>query len=200
MTEKAENFWREDEQSKSQEKQIVPKKLGKLEFKGENVRNALAQLILTVVELLRELLEKQALHRIESGELADEQVENLGLTFMQLKDEVEKLKDYFQLEDEDLNLDLGPLTLRDTPDLPEAEEGKVSAVELLDKLLSKGVVARGDIVISVAEVDLISANLGLLLASINKSKELYNAPNTAQLEEEVRLLRAENEKLKKLGY
>jgi hypothetical protein len=196
MTEKPENFWKEDEINKSRDKPIAPKKSTKLEFKGDNVRNALAQLILTVVELLRELLEKQALRRIESGELADSQVENLGMTFMQLKNEVEKLKDYFQLDDEDLNIDLGPLTLRDTHEVPELEEGKVSAIELLDKLLSKGVVARGDIVISVAEVDLISANLGLVLASINKSKELYNAPSTIQLEEEVRLLRAENERLK----
>jgi hypothetical protein len=195
MTEKTEKFWKEDK-GILRDKQTVPKKTTKLEFKGDNVRNALAQLILTVVELLRELLEKQALRRIESGELADLQVENLGMTFMQLKSEVEKLKDYFKLEDEDLNLDLGPLTLRDTHDLPEVEEGKVSAIELLDKLLSKGVVARGDIVISVAEVDLISANLGLLLASINKSKELYNAPSTSELEEEVRLLRTENERLK----
>jgi hypothetical protein len=194
MTEdKPEKFWKGET---PRDKPVAPKKPSKFEFKGDNVRNALAQLILTVVELLRELLEKQALRRIESGELADDQVENLGVTFMQLKDEVEKLKDYFQFDDEDLNLDIGPLTLRDTPDLPEAEEGKVSAVELLDKLLSKGVVARGDIVISVAEVDLISANLGLLLASINKSKELYSAPGSAQLQEEVRLLREENARLK----
>jgi hypothetical protein len=195
MTEKAEKFWKGDKE-KSLGESLVPKKPGKLEFKGQNVRNALAQLVLTVVELLRELLEKQALRRIESGELEDSQVENLGMTFMQLKEEVEKLKEHFQFEDEDLNLDLGPLSLRDIPDLPEEEEGKVSAIELLDKLLSKGVVARGDIVISVAEVDLISANLGLVLASINKAKELYNAPSSAKLEEEVRLLRAENEKLK----
>jgi hypothetical protein len=192
MTEKAEKFWTAE---KKESKESVPRQPRKVEFKGENVRNALAQLILTVVELLRELLEKQALRRIESGELADEQVENLGLTFMQLKSEVEKLRDYFQLEDEDLNVDLGPLSLRDTADIPDGDK-KVSAIELLDKLLSKGVIAKGDIIISVAEVDLISANLGVLLASIGKAKELYNAPNTAQLEREVRLLREENLKLK----
>jgi hypothetical protein len=191
-----EKFWKKEEKKNSSDKPVSPPKPTTFDFKGENVRNALAQLILTVVELLRELLEKQALRRIESGELEDEQVENLGMTFMQLKNEVEKLKDYFQLEDEDLNLDLGPLTLRDTPELPEAEEGKVSAIELLDKLLSKGVVARGDIVISVAEVDLISANLGLVLASINKARELYATASTSELEKEVRLLREENEKLK----
>jgi hypothetical protein len=194
--EKAEKFWKEDGKNKPLSEPEKPRQPKKVEFKGENVRNALAQLVLTVVELLRELLEKQALRRIESGELADEQVENLGMTFMQLKNEVEKLRDYFQFDDEDLNIDLGPLTLRDIPDLPDETEGKVSAIELLDKLLSKGVVARGDIVISVAEVDLISANLGILLASIGKAKELYATTNTAQLEEEVRKLKAENDRLR----
>jgi DNA-damage-inducible protein D len=193
MDEKAEKFWKPGEESDS--KKHPPQKK-KVEFKGENVRNALAQLVLTVVELLRELLEKQALRRIESGELPDEQVENLGLTFMQLKKEVEKLKNYFQLEDEDLNLDLGPLSLRDIPELPDDQKEKVSAIELLDRLLSKGVIARGNIVISVAEVDLISANLGILLASIDKAKEYYAAPSTAELAEEARLLREENRLLK----
>jgi hypothetical protein len=189
---KPEKFWKGETNPTDR----VKPKPKKVEFKGENVRNALAQLVLTVVELLRELLEKQALRRIESGELADEQVENLGMTFMQLKNEVEKLRDYFQFDDEDLNLELGPLSLRDTADLPDDVEGRVSAIELLDKLLSKGVVARGDIIISVAEVDLISANLGVVLASITKARELYNAPDTAQLEEEVRKLRAENKQLR----
>jgi hypothetical protein len=195
----AEHFWKGDGKRNPAYESPIPKKPHKVEFKGENVRNALAQLVLTVVELLRELLEKQALRRIEAGELADEQVENLGLTFMKLKEEVEKLKDHFQLEDEDLNIELGPLSLRDTQELPDDPEGKVSAIELLDKLLSKGVVARGDIVVSVAEVDLISANLGILLASIGKAKELYATPSTAQLEEEVRLLREENTKLREGG-
>jgi hypothetical protein len=197
MEEKAEKFWKDD--GTTPPEKPVKSKPHKVEFKGENVRNALAQLVLTVVELLRELLEKQALRRIEAGELADEQVENLGMTFMQLKNEVEKLRDYFQFDDEDLNLELGPLTLRDTTDLPDDVEGRVSAIELLDKLLSKGVVARGDIIISVAEVDLISANLGVVLASITKARELYNAPDTAQLEEEVRKLRAENKQLRGTG-
>jgi hypothetical protein len=190
---KPDKFWTDEALKKKREE---PKPKQKISIDGEKVRNGLAQLILTVVELLRELLEKQALRRIESGALTDEQVEKLGMTFMQLKNEVEKMKDYFQLEDEDLNVNLGGLMLRDVPD--EFEEGKASAIELLDRLLSKGVVARGDVVISVAEVDLISANLGLLLASVDKARELYAAPSTSELEEEVRLLKLENEKLKKL--
>lgn len=60
----------------------------------------------------------------------------------------------------------------------------------------KGVVVKGDIIISVAEVDLISLNLGLVLASIDKARELYGSPETKQLEDEVRKLREENLRLK----
>jgi hypothetical protein len=79
----------------------------------ENVRNGLVQLVLTLVELLRELLERQALRRIDAGSLTPEEIERLGSTFSRLAQEMEKLKQQFDLTDEDLNLDLGPLgTLR----------------------------------------------------------------------------------------
>jgi hypothetical protein len=183
--EKPDKFWKKESPSREIER---PKKIN---LEGEKLRHGLAQLILTVVELLRELMEKQAIRRIEGGELTDNQVEKMGNTFIALKDEVEKLKKYFEFEDEDLNLNLGPLMAR------EDETGKASAVEILDKLLAKGVVVKGDVAISVAEVDLISLNLGVLLASIDKAKELYgyNA-STKLLEEEVRKLKEENLKLK----
>jgi hypothetical protein len=139
-------------------------------------------------------MEKQAIRRIEHGSLTEGQIEDLGNTFMALKEELKKLKEYFKLEDEDLNIDLGPIMTRPAED--ETQAGKVSAVEILDRLLGKGVVVKGDVVISVAEVDLLSLNLGLLLASIDKARELYSAPETRQLEEEVRKLREENLKLK----
>ncbi len=75
----------------------------------ENVRKGLGQLVLTVVELIRQLLEKQALRRIESGSLTDQEVERLGLTFLGLNEQLAWLKQEFGLTDEDLNLDLGPL-------------------------------------------------------------------------------------------
>jgi hypothetical protein len=183
--EKPDKFWKKEVPSRDIEKHK------KINLEGENLRHGLAQLILTVVELLRELMEKQAIRRIEEGDLKDEQVERLGNTFMDLKNEVEKLKKYFEFEDKDLNLSLGPLIVR------EDETGKASAVEILDKLLAKGVVIRGDIAISVAEVDLISLNLGVLLASINKAKELYGYDvSTKLLEDEVKKLREENLRLK----
>jgi hypothetical protein len=75
----------------------------------ENVSSGLVQLVLTLVELLRELLERQALKRIEGGSLTEEEIESLGLTFLRLAEEMQRLKRQFGLTDEDLNLDLGPL-------------------------------------------------------------------------------------------
>jgi hypothetical protein len=75
----------------------------------ESLEKGLAQLVLTLVELLRELMERQALRRVEGGSLSDDEVERLGETFMLLRERMDELKEAFGLEDEDLNLDLGPL-------------------------------------------------------------------------------------------
>ena len=75
----------------------------------DNLEKGLAQLVMTLVELLRQLMERQALRRIDGGSLAPEEVERLGETFMLLEQRMEELKEQFGLEDEDLNLDLGPL-------------------------------------------------------------------------------------------
>jgi Gas vesicle protein K len=75
----------------------------------DNVARGLAQLVLTVIELLRQLMERQALRRVEAGGLDDETVERLGSTLMALADRMEELKQTFGLRDEDLNLNLGPL-------------------------------------------------------------------------------------------
>ena len=75
----------------------------------ERVERGLAQLVLTLIELLRQLMERQALRRMEQGTLTDEQVERLGETFMKLEARMEELKEHFDLGDEDLNLNLGPL-------------------------------------------------------------------------------------------
>jgi len=76
---------------------------------GESLEQGLAQLVLTVIELLRQLMERQALHRIDAGTLTEEEVERLGRVFMALSERMDELKDLFGLEDEDLNLSLGPL-------------------------------------------------------------------------------------------
>ena len=75
----------------------------------ESVERGLAQLVMTIVELLRQLMERQALRRIDGGGLTDEQVERLGRTFMELDARMEERREHFGLTEEDLNLDLGPL-------------------------------------------------------------------------------------------
>jgi Gas vesicle protein K len=75
----------------------------------ESVERGLAQLVLTIVELLRQIMERQALRRIDGGSLSEEQVERLGQTFMELDRRMEELTEAFGLTAEDLNLDLGPL-------------------------------------------------------------------------------------------
>src|SRR5438270_11336489 len=75
----------------------------------ENVERGLAQLVLTIIELLRQLMERQALTRMDAGSLSEDEVERLGDTFMKLEQRMERLKRDFGLEDEELNLHLGPL-------------------------------------------------------------------------------------------
>jgi hypothetical protein len=75
----------------------------------EGLEKGLAQLVLTLIELLRQLMERQALRRIDGGSLTPDEIERLGETFMLLEERMEELKEAFEIEDEDLNLDLGPL-------------------------------------------------------------------------------------------
>jgi len=75
----------------------------------ESVEKGLAQLVLTVIELLRQLMERQAVRRIDAGDLTDDQVERLGQALMGLEERMEELKDLFGLGDDDLNINLGPL-------------------------------------------------------------------------------------------
>jgi hypothetical protein len=81
----------------------------RVETDPEGLEKGLAQLVLTVIELLRQLMERQAVHRMEAGNLSSEEIERLGQTFMALADRMEELKQIFGLEADDLNLNLGPL-------------------------------------------------------------------------------------------
>lgn len=75
----------------------------------ETVEKGLVQLVLTLVELLRQLMERQAIRRVEAGGLSDDEVERLGRTLMLLEDRMDELREHFGLEPDDLNIDLGPL-------------------------------------------------------------------------------------------
>jgi CRISPR/Cas system-associated endonuclease Cas1 len=75
----------------------------------ESVERGLVTLVLTLVELLRQLMERQALRRVDDGSLTDDQVENVGRTLMSLESRMAELTEHFGLSPQDLNLDLGPL-------------------------------------------------------------------------------------------
>ncbi|MFF7731283.1 gas vesicle protein K [Streptomyces sp. NPDC008001] len=75
----------------------------------DTVERDLVRLVLTIVELLRQLMERQALHRVDEGDLTEEQEERLGLTLMLLHDRMAELCEQYGLTLDDLNLDLGPL-------------------------------------------------------------------------------------------
>jgi hypothetical protein len=82
---------------------------GRMNFDPDDVKNGLGQLVLTLVKLLHELLERQAIRRIDGGSLSEAEIERLGVTLMRQTQEIERLREEFGLEEEDLNLDLGPL-------------------------------------------------------------------------------------------
>jgi hypothetical protein len=75
----------------------------------ERVEQGLARLVLTVIEVVRKVLEHQAVRRMDGGGLTDEEIERLGLTLLKLDERMQQLKGVFGLTDEDLQIDLGPL-------------------------------------------------------------------------------------------
>ncbi|WP_257448577.1 gas vesicle protein K [Archangium lipolyticum] len=89
-------------------KQLTPP-ARRLSLDEGTLKNGLGQLVLTLVRLLHELLEKQAIRRMEGNTLSDEEIERLGTALMRQAEEIERLRVEFGLTEEDLNLDLGPL-------------------------------------------------------------------------------------------
>ncbi len=87
----------------------LPSRAGRTNFDPAKVERGLAKLVLTLVELLRRLMERQAVRKMEGGTLTEIQVEGLGEAFRRLETKMVELKRVFGLNDEELNLDLGPL-------------------------------------------------------------------------------------------
>jgi hypothetical protein len=81
----------------------------RIDCSPETVEQGLAKLVLGLIELLRRLLERQAVRRMEGGSLSDEEVEQMGQALMKLEQKIRELAASFGLRPEDLNLDLGPL-------------------------------------------------------------------------------------------
>ena len=104
------NVKQEDLNAFIEELQKTKKKLkNKVNVDSEKVEQGLAKLVLTLIELLRKLMEKQACRGIEGNSLSDDEIERLGNTFIKLEEKMKELREIFGLKKEDLNLDLGPL-------------------------------------------------------------------------------------------
>ncbi len=82
---------------------------GHIDANPQTTEQGLAKLVLALIDIVRRLMEKQAIRRIEGGSLTDEEIERMGETFLKLEQKMEELKAVFGLRDEDLDLDLGPL-------------------------------------------------------------------------------------------
>lgn len=81
----------------------------RIDCNSENIEQGLARLVLSLIELLRRLLERQAIRRMEGGSIDDAKIEEMGLALMKLEQKIRELALQFNLRPEDLNLDLGPL-------------------------------------------------------------------------------------------
>jgi hypothetical protein len=81
----------------------------RLELTPENIEQGLAKLVLTLIDFLRQLLERQAIRRMEGGTLSDQEVEQMGEALMKLESKIHELTEQFGLSPADLNIDLGPL-------------------------------------------------------------------------------------------
>ncbi len=90
-------------------RELAPALPERIEADAEDVEAGLARLVLTLVEVLRQVLEHQAVRRMEGGGLSEEEIERLGLALLRLQERLGEIKIAFGLEGEDLNIDLGPL-------------------------------------------------------------------------------------------
>ena len=152
---------------------------------AESVEQGLAKLVLTLIELIRRLLEKQAVRRMEGGGLSPEQVEELGLALMKLEEKMAELKEHFGLQDEEFNIDLGPIGKQILTPPGPLEKRPLSSertslitarppglVDVLDRILDKGLVIAGDIKVSLANVELLTLQIRLLVCSIDKAEQI----------------------------
>lgn len=128
----------------------------------------LAPLLLTVIELVRQLMEAQVIRRMEADELSEADLERAAESLRKLEEQVIRLCEVFEINPADLNIDLGEVgTL--LPKTGSYYPGETSAsptiLELLDRLLSTGVVLEGDLDLGLAQINLIHAKLRLVLTS-----------------------------------
>jgi Gas vesicle protein K/Gas vesicle protein len=128
----------------------------------------LAPLLLTVVELLRQLMEAQVIRRMDEGYLSDDDTDRAAESLRKLEEQVIHLCDVFGIEPSQLNIDLGEvgtLLPKSSGYYPGEKSASPTILELLDRLLNTGVVLQGSVDIGVAHLDLIHAKLQLVLTA-----------------------------------
>ena len=128
----------------------------------------LAPLLLTVIELVRQLMEAQVIRRMEGGDLSDDDLDRAAESLRKLEEQVVHLCDVFDVDPADLNIDLGDLgTLlpKEGSYYPGEKSQNPTILELLDRLLDTGVVVEGDADLGMAQLNLIHAKLRLVLTS-----------------------------------
>ena len=163
-----------------EEKQAGSKRLGRHKQKqisvtkknqpanSEELQNGVAKLVLTIVKVLVDLLERQAQRKVISGTLAPDELERLGLAFINMRQTLHNVVTQFGFQYEELNLSVASIGSRedDIDDLAGKQSLSTSAlVDILDKLINKQTVIAGEIVISVADIDLVVLNLLAMLSS-----------------------------------
>lgn len=140
----------------------------------QNTDAGLAPLLLTVIELLRQLMEAQVIRRMEAGQLSDDDLDRAADSIRKLEEQVLRLCEIFEIDPADLNLDLGDvgtLLPKQGGYYPGGATQNPTVLELLDRLLHTGVVVEGDIALGLAQLNLIHAKLRLVLTSQPMSSE-----------------------------
>ena len=121
-----------------------------------------------MIELLRQLMEAQVIRRMDEGVLSDIELDRAAESLQQLETQVLKLCEIFEIDPEDLNIDLselGTLLPKNKSYYPGEKSNNPSVLELLDRLLNTGVVIDGEVDLGLAQLNLIHAKLRLVLTS-----------------------------------
>jgi hypothetical protein len=116
---------------------------------SEKLQHGLAKLVLTLVQTVTDILERQAIRRVKSGTLTAEEVERLGLAFLQMRARTEDIADKFGVKQEELGILLSQ----------QSDQNQVSIVDVVDKLIDQGTVIAGDVTLAVAGIDLATLRL-----------------------------------------
>ena len=135
--------------------------------------------MLTLVKLLHDVLERQAVRRMEAGRLTDAQIENVGAALFAQAEEILRLQRQFGFSDKDLSLALGVphgdavkgIAMPSAQSMTHSVES-TNLADLLERILDKGVVVAGDISIKLVEVELLTIQLRLVICSVDKAREL----------------------------